>query len=331
MIGIQYIVTTFFFFLIGGAMAMLIRAELAQPGTQIVSAGTFNSLFSTHAVLMIFVFVIPVFAGHRQLRPAADDRRAGHGLPAPQRAQLLAAADRRASLFLGSFLAPGGAFDAGWTGYAPLSTGAPLGQSFFNLGVQLAGASSIFTALNFLVTIITMRAPGMTFWRMPLLVWANLSTSLLVVAATPFIAGVQFMVLFDRVLHTNFFQFGSGGDVISYQHIFWFYSHPAVYIMILPGFGIISEVISVHARKPIFGYRLMALALIGIVVLSYSVWAHHMFVAGHVQLAARADDVHHAADRGADRDQDLLLAGNALLRQDPHEIDGDVVRARLRS
>ena len=183
-------------------------------------------------------------------------------------------------LFIGSFLAPGGAFDAGWTGYAPLSTGAPLGQSFFNLGVQFAGASSIATALNFLVTIITMRAPGMTFWRMPLLVWANLSTSLLVVAATPFIAGAQFMVLFDRILHTNFFDFAAGGDVISYQHIFWFYSHPAVYIMMLPGFGIISEVISTHARKPIFGYRLMALALIGIVVLSYSVWAHHMFVAG---------------------------------------------------
>jgi cytochrome c oxidase subunit I len=183
-------------------------------------------------------------------------------------------------LFVGSFLAPGGAFDAGWTGYAPLSTGAPLGQSFFNLGVQFAGASSIATALNFLVTIVSMRAPGMTFWRMPLLVWANLSTSLLVVAATPFIAGAQFMVLFDRALHTNFFQFAGGGDVVSYQHIFWFYSHPAVYIMMLPGFGIISEVISTHARKPIFGYRLMALALIGIVVLSYTVWAHHMFVAG---------------------------------------------------
>ena len=183
-------------------------------------------------------------------------------------------------LFLASFLVPGGAFDAGWTGYAPLSTGAPLGQSFFNLGVQFAGASSVATALNFLVTIITMRAPGMTFWRMPLLVWANLSTSLLVVAATPFIAGVQFMVLFDRALDTNFFQAAFGGDVLSYQHIFWFYSHPAVYIMMLPGFGIVSEVISTHARKPIFGYRLMALALIGIVVLSYTVWAHHMFVSG---------------------------------------------------
>jgi cytochrome c oxidase subunit I len=278
-IGIQYIVTSFIFFLIGGMMAMLIRAELAQPGTQIVSAGTFNSLFSTHAVLMIFVFIIPMFAGIANyvlpLMIGAPDM-AFPRLNALSYWMLPMAG----IVFLASFLAPGGAFDAGWTGYAPLSTGAPLGQSFFNVGVQLAGFSSIFTALNFLVTIITMRAPGMTFWRMPLLVWANLSTSLLVVAATPFISGVQFMVLFDRLMHTNFFQFGSGGDVISYQHIFWFYSHPAVYIMILPGFGIISEVISVHSRKPIFGYRLMALALIGIVVLSYSVWAHHMFVAG---------------------------------------------------
>jgi cytochrome c oxidase subunit I len=278
-IGIQYIVTSFFFFLVGGMMAMLIRAELAQPGTQIVGAGTFNSLFSTHAVLMIFVFVIPMFAGIANyvlpLMIGAPDM-AFPRLNALSYWMLPVAG----ILFLSSFLAPGGAFDAGWTGYAPLSTGAPLGQSFFNIGVQFAGFSSIFTALNFLVTIITMRAPGMTFWRMPLLVWANLSTSLLVVAATPFISGAQFMVLFDRLMHTNFFQFGSGGDVISYQHIFWFYSHPAVYIMILPGFGIISEVISVHARKPIFGYRLMALALIGIVVLSYSVWAHHMFVAG---------------------------------------------------
>ncbi len=126
------------------------------------------------------------------------------------------------------------------------------------------------------------------------------------------------MVLFDRVLHTNFFQAAFGGDVISYQHIFWFYSHPAVYIMMLPGFGIVSEVISTHSRKPIFGYRLMALALIGIVVLSYSVWAHHMFVAGMFELAAGADDDHHPADRGADRDQDLLLARDPVRRRCIH-------------
>src|SRR5213079_1293880 len=150
---------------------------------------------------------------------------------------------------------PGGPFAAGWTGYAPLaSTHQPIGAVFFNMGVQWAGASSIMTALNFLVTIITMRAPGMSFWRMPLLVWANFTTSLLVVIATPFIAGSQFFVLLDRALHMNFFNASAGGDVIMYQHVFWFYSHPAVYIMMLPGFGIISEVISTMSRKPIFGY-----------------------------------------------------------------------------
>jgi cytochrome c oxidase subunit 1 len=278
-IGIQYIVTTFVFFFIGGLLAMVIRAELAQPGTQLVDPHTYNGLFSTHAAIMIFLFVIPVFAGI-----------ANYVLPLMLGAPDMAFPRLNALsfwllpmagiLFIASFLVPGGAFDAGWTGYAPLSTGAPLGQSFFNLGVQFAGFSSIFAALNFLVTIITMRAPGMTFFRMPLLVWANLATSILIVGATPFIAGVQLMVLFDRALHTNFFQAAFGGDVISYQHIFWFYSHPAVYIMMLPGFGIVSEVISTHARKPVFGYRLMALSLIGIVVLSYSVWAHHMFVSG---------------------------------------------------
>ena len=183
-------------------------------------------------------------------------------------------------MFLAAFLVPGGAFATGWTSYAPLASDQPLGQVFFNMGVQWAGASSIMTALNFLVTIITMRAPGMTFWRMPLLVWANFTTSLLVVIATPFIAGSQFFVMFDRIMHTNFFRVDEGGYALGYQHIFWFYSHPAVYIMMLPGFGIISEVIAVFSRKPIFGYRLMALSLMGILVLGFSVWAHHMFVAG---------------------------------------------------
>src|SRR4030095_9892753 len=153
-------------------------------------------------------------------------------------------------------------------------------QVFFTIGVQFAGASSIATALNFLVTIITMRAPGMSFFRMPLLVWANFSTSLLVVIATPFIAASQFFVLLDRALGFNFFNQAQGGDVLMYQHVFWFYSHPAVYIMMLPGFGIISEIISTHARKTIFGYRMMAFSLGAILILGFSVWAHHMFVSG---------------------------------------------------
>ncbi|HEV8602480.1 MAG TPA: cbb3-type cytochrome c oxidase subunit I [Gaiellaceae bacterium] len=278
-IGIQYLVTTIFFFLAGGLLAMLVRAELAKPGMQFFDTQTYNGLFSVHASLMIFLFVIPAFAGLANfvipLMIGAPDM-AFPRLNALSYWLLPIAG----TMMLSSFLVPGGAFGAGWTGYAPLSIVGTNGNVWFNMGVQWAGASSILTALNFLVTIITMRAPGMTFWRMPLLVWANFTTSLLVVLATPFIAGSQFFVMFDRLMHTNFFDFNDGGYTLGYQHIFWFYSHPAVYIMMLPGFGIASEVISVMSRKPIFGYRLMALSLIAILILGFSVWAHHMFVSG---------------------------------------------------
>ena len=278
-IGIQYIVTTFFFFILAGLMAMLIRAELAAPGAQFVDPNTYNGLFSVHASLMIFLFIIPVFAGIANyvipLMIGAPDM-AFPRLNALSFWMLPVAG----IMMLASFFAPGGSFATGWTAYAPLSTEAPMGQTFFTMAVQFAGASSIATALNFLVTIITMRAPGMTFFRMPLLVWANFTTSLLVVIATPFIAGSQFFVLLDRALGANFFSPGAGGDVLMYQHVFWFYSHPAVYIMMLPGFGIISEVIAANARKPIFGYRMMAFSLMAIVVLGFTVWAHHMFVSG---------------------------------------------------
>jgi cytochrome c oxidase subunit 1 len=279
-IGIQYVVTTIFFFVAAGLMAMFMRAELAKPGMQFVDNNTFNGLFSVHASLMIFLFVIPAFAGL-----------GNYVIPLMIGAPDMAFPRLNALSFwllpiagftmLSSFLVPdGGAFAAGWTNYTPLAVQQPEGNLMFQMGVQWAGASSIMTALNFLVTIITMRAPGMSFWRLPLLVWANFATSTLVVIATPFIAGSQFFILFDRVLHTNFFNPAGGGDVIAYQHIFWFYSHPAVYIMMLPGFGIASEVISVFARKPIFGYRLMALSLMAILILGFSVWAHHMFVSG---------------------------------------------------
>jgi cytochrome c oxidase subunit I len=278
-IGIQYVTTTIFFFLAGGLLAMLVRAELAQPGMQFFDPQAYNGLFSVHASLMIFLFVIPAFAGL-----------ANYVLPLMIGAPDMAFPKLNALsywllpiaglMMLSSFFVPGGGFAAGWTNYAPLAIDQPLGNVFFSMAVQWAGASSILTALNFLVTIITMRAPGMTFWRMPLLVWANFTTSLLVVLATPFIAGSQFFIVFDRLMHTDYFNPDGGGYVLGYQHIFWFYSHPAVYIMMLPGFGIASEVISVMSRKPIFGYRLMALALVGILVLGFSVWAHHMFVSG---------------------------------------------------
>ena len=209
MIGIQYVVTSFFFMLVGGMLAMLIRAELAAPGRQFVDANAYNGLFSVHASLMIFLFIIPVFAGLANfvlpLMIGAPDM-------AFPRLNALSfwLLPLAGTMMIASFLAPGGSFATGWTAYAPLSTNAPIGQLFFTIGVQFAGASSIATALNFLVTIITMRAPGMSFWRMPLLVWANFSTSLLVVIATPFIAASQFFVLLDYALGFNFFDAGAG-------------------------------------------------------------------------------------------------------------------------
>src|SRR3989454_2217010 len=278
-IGIQYTVHSFVFLLIGGMFAMLMRAELAQPGMQFVSPNAFNGLFSVHATLLIFLFVIPVFAGLGNFVIPIMIGAPDMAFPRLNALSywLLPVAG---ALMLASFAAPGGAFADGWTAYAPLSVNAPIGQTFFSVGVQFAGASSVMTALNFLVTIITMRAPGMSFFRMPLLVWANFATSLLVVIATPFIAASQFFILLDRALGFNFFNAAAGGDVLMYQHVFWFYSHPAVYIMMLPGFGIISEVIAVKARKPIFGYRMMAFSLLAIVVLGFTVWAHHMFTSG---------------------------------------------------
>ncbi|HEV2768912.1 MAG TPA: cbb3-type cytochrome c oxidase subunit I [Solirubrobacteraceae bacterium] len=276
-IGIQYVVTSFVFLFIGGAVAMVMRAELAQPGTQLVNGQLYNGLFSVHAALLIFLFIIPVFAGLANyvipLMIGAPDM-AFPRLNALSFWMLPVAG----VIMLASFLV--GPFASGWTAYAPLSTTQPIGQMFFTIGVQFAGASSIATALNFLVTIITMRAPGLSFFRLPLLVWANFSTSLLVVIATPFIAASQFFVLLDYGLGFNFFAASRNGDVLMYQHVFWFYSHPAVYIMMLPGFGIVSEILAVKARKPIFGYRMMAFSLLAIVVLGFTVWAHHMFVSG---------------------------------------------------
>jgi cytochrome c oxidase subunit I len=282
-IGIQYTVTSFFFLFVGGLLAMLIRVQLAKPGMQFLTPEQYNGVFSVHATVLIFLFVIPVFAGLANfvlpLMIGAPDM-------AFPRLNALSywLLPLGGVIMLMSFLAPGGSFASGWTAYAPLSTSMPLGQLFFTIGVQFAGFSSIFTALNFLVTIITMRAPGMSFFRMPLLVWANFSTSLLVVIATPFIASSQFFVLLDRALGFHFFDAFVGaarnGNVLMYQHVFWFYSHPAVYIMMLPGFGIISEIIATKSRKPIFGYRMMAFSLLAIVVLGFTVWAHHMFVSG---------------------------------------------------
>jgi cytochrome c oxidase subunit 1 len=282
-IGIQYLVAVFSFMLIGGALAEAIRAELANPELQFFADGSaYNQVMSLHGVIMLLLFIIPVFSGiANYVVPIM--------LGAPDMAYPRLNALSFWTFLFGGFVflaaIPVGAFEAGWTNYAPLSSSnggveVGLGQLFWLLGLQIVGASSIMTAINFIVTIVAMRAPGMTMWRMPLFVWGNLTQALLIVFGTPFIAGSQFMVLFDLIMGTTFFNAMLGGDPISYQHIFWFYSHPAVYIMILPGFGLITDVITTHARKPAFGYRALAISTIGIGFLGFTVWAHHMFTSG---------------------------------------------------
>ncbi|HET7009248.1 MAG TPA: cytochrome c oxidase subunit I [Anaerolineales bacterium] len=276
-IGVQYLVTTFFFFLVGGALAMVVRTELLQPGVDVVNGTQYNRVMTNHGSLMIFLWVIPVLAGF-----------GNYFVPLMIGARDMAFPRMNALSFwlippggllmIASFFA--GAAEAGWTAYVPLSIRTPDGQTLWALGVIVLGTSSILGAVNFLTTIVTMRAPGMTLWRLPLFVWGIIATSLLVLSATPVLTAGLIMVALDRLVGTQFFAVAGGGDPVLWQNLFWFYSHPAVYIMILPGMGIISEVFPVFSRKPIFGYRMIALSSLAIAVLGLTVWAHHMFTSG---------------------------------------------------
>ena len=279
-IGILYLYTTFFFFLVGGIMALLMRTQLAVGNNHFLAPQTYNEIMTLHGTTMIFLWIIPVFSGF-----------GNYFVPLMIGARDMAFPRINAFSFwlipLGGLvmysglLTKTGAAAAGWTGYVPLSEkayAAGLGQDLWILGLHILGISSIMGAINFLVTIHNMRAPGMTWFRLPLFVWSMEITAGLVLLASPFLAGVLAMVLMDRQLGTHFFIHGS--DPLLYQFIFWFYSHPAVYIMIVPAFGIVSEVIPVFSRKPIFGYRAMAFSMAAIGVLGFMVFAHHMFTTG---------------------------------------------------
>ncbi|MCX7706975.1 MAG: cytochrome c oxidase subunit I [Anaerolineae bacterium] len=276
-IGIQYMVMSFLFFIFGGILASLIRMELAQPGTQFVGGSRYNELFTIHGTVMIFLWIIPMFAGLANyvvpLQIGAPDM-------AFPRLNALSfwLLPPGAVLMLASFFV-GGA-ESGWTAYPPLSLQTATGQTLWALALQFVGFSSIFSALNFLVTIFNMRAKGMTLGRVPLLAWAIVATAIIQILGTPVLSGALFMLIFSRILNTNFFLPAAGGDPLMWQNLFWFYSHPAVYIMILPGFGIISEVLPVFARKPIFGYKLIAVSSLAIGIFGFLVWAHHMFTSG---------------------------------------------------
>ncbi len=278
-IGIQYLVTSFVFYLIGGVLAELVRTELATPQVDFVSRETYNALFTIHATIMIFLWIIPTLTGGfgNFLIPLMIGAR-DMAFPRLNAIAFWMIPPAGILLLCSFFVGPA---SAGWTSYPPLSlTVNKAGEAIWIAGVIVLGTSSIMAGLNFVVTILKMRIPSMPIKKMPLFCWAMLATSALQLTATPVLTGAMILLGFDLLVGTAFFNPTGGGDPIVYQHMFWFYSHPAVYIMILPAFGMISEILPVHARKPIFGYLAIAYSSIAISFLGLIVWAHHMFTSG---------------------------------------------------
>ncbi|MFL5902856.1 MAG: cytochrome c oxidase subunit I [Solirubrobacteraceae bacterium] len=276
-IGTLYMVTAFVFFLVGGIEALLIRIQLGAPDNTFLTPEKYNQLFTMHGTTMIFLFVVPMMAGFGNyfvpLMIGARDR----AFPRLNALSYWLFLFGAIVLYVSLFFNPP---EAGWTSYTPLSSSAYLpnsGVDAWIFMVHLTGLSSLLGAVNFYVTIANMRAPGMGWGRLPLFVWAILTFAVLLILALPTIAAAVTMLLTDRHFGTHFYDPSQGGSPLLWQHLFWFFGHPEVYIMILPGFGIISEVLPVFSRKPIFGYKAIAAATVGIAFLSLLVWAHHMF------------------------------------------------------
>jgi cytochrome c oxidase subunit I len=279
-IGILYVGTTFMFFLLGGLLALGIRTQLATPDGTLLTPEQYNEAFTMHGTTMVFLFVVPVWTGFANyiipLMIGARDM-AFPRLNALSYWLLVSGAIVLYSSFIFGLPA------AGWTSYVPLSTAAfskGYGQDLWILGLTILGFSSIFGALNMIVTIFALRCPGLTFHRLPLFGWSVLVTSFLLVLAMPFLTVAGVLLLFDRIAGTNFFATTEGADPLLWQYLFWFFGHPEVYIMILPGFGVVSEVLPVFSQKPIFGYKMIAYSSVAIGFLSFGVFVHHMFVAG---------------------------------------------------
>lgn len=278
-IGTLYLIFSLTMLFIGGAMALVIRAELWQPGLQFVDPHFFNQMTTMHALIMVFGAVMPGFVGFANwmipLMVGAPDM----ALPRMNNWSfwILPFAF---TILLSSLFVPGGAPASGWTLYAPLTIQGGMSVDMGIVAIHMMGISSIMGAINVIVTVLNMRAPGMTLMKMPMFVWTWLITAFLLIAVMPVFAGAVTMLLTDRHFGTAFFNPAGGGDPVLYQHIFWFFGHPEVYIMILPAFGIISHIIPTFARKPLFGYSSMVFATAAIAFLSFIVWAHHMFTVG---------------------------------------------------
>ncbi|WP_205881320.1 cytochrome c oxidase subunit I [Leucobacter viscericola] len=284
-IGYMYLISSFVWFLIGGLMALLIRAQLFAPGLEIIpTKEQYNQLFTMHGTIMLLMFATPLFAGFANaLMPLQI------GAPDVAFPRLNAFAfwlyTFGSLIAVGGFLTPQGAASFGWFAYAPLSemTYSPgIGGNLWVLGIGLSGFGTILGGVNFITTIITMRAPGMTMWRMSVFTWNTLITSLLVILIFPVLAAAAFGLAADRIFGAQIYS-GEGGAIL-WQHLFWFFGHPEVYVIALPFFGIVSEVFPVFSRKPLFGYKTLIYATISIAALSMTVWAHHMYVTGSVLL-----------------------------------------------
>ena len=279
-IGLQYIVCGFLFYFVGGALAGVIRTELATPISDFVSRDTYNQVLTLHGTVMIFLWIVPVVNGGfgNYLIPFYVGAR---DMAFPRLNAVAFWMIPPSGLLLISSYFIGGAAQSGWTAYPPLSLTTPaMGQILWIVSVLLLGGSSIFGGINFIATILKFRQPGLKLMMLPMYCWAMLGTSILVVLATPVLAGTLILLSLDIVAHTGFFNPAAGGNAVVYQHLFWFYSHPAVYIMVLPAFGLVSEILPVHARKPLFGYVTMVYSIMAIVILGLVVWAHHMFTSG---------------------------------------------------
>ncbi|GAA6168945.1 cytochrome c oxidase subunit I [Sessilibacter corallicola] len=279
-IGTMYLWFSFSMFFIGGFFALVIRAELFEPGLQIIEPEFFNQMTTLHGLIMVFGAVMPAFVGLANWMIPIMIGAPDMALPRMNNWSFWILPFAFAIL-LSTLFMEGGAPNFGWTFYAPLSTTyAPPSVTFFIVAVHIMGASSIMGAINIIATILNMRAPGMTLMKMPLFVWTWLITAYLLIAVMPVLAGVVTMMLMDIHFGTSFFDAAGGGDPVLFQHVFWFFGHPEVYIMILPAFGIVSAIIPTFARKPLFGYASMVYATASIAFLSFIVWAHHMFTVG---------------------------------------------------
>jgi cytochrome c oxidase subunit 1 len=281
-IGILYITTAFTFFLLGGIMALFIRTELAVPGLQVLDQAAYNQLFGMHAITMIFLFVMPMTTGLANFIVPLQIGAADMAFPRINALSywIVLGGGLMIMLAFGFGGAP-----VGWTMYVPLSTHDPAtGVDLLLLGLILAGTSSLLGAINFLATIFKLRAPGMTLLRLPMFGWTTMVTSVLLLFSIPVVTAGLVMIFIDRNYGGGFFEPALGGNPVLWQHVFWFFGHPEVYILILPAFGIVSEVVPVFARKPLFGYRAFVFATASIGALGFTVWAHHMFTTGAVYL-----------------------------------------------